>query len=372
MDVTTAEIRTLVNREGNGTPVTSVYLNTDGARYPKASDYEARLDALLKDARRRAEARGDGEGRTVAADADAISRWVRSEFDRSGVKGLGLFARDGEVFEHVSVALGVRNVARVDERPYVVPLQALLGRHHKIALVVVARDRARIFRHRLGVTEEYQRLESDVHGKHEQGGWSQARFSRGIEHERLHHFKDTAEVLQRLAEEEGIDALVLAGPHEEAVGFRRTLHPYVEQVVHGEPLSLRVDLTADDLTRRLTEVEQELVSRRRAELLQRLAAAQGQAERAARGLRHVVEASNARRIETLFVVEGAGQPGYRSSSGALALHEEDAKAFGTPVEAVDDLIDEVIEQAVLAGSHIELFRDPARLDGDPVAALLRF
>ena len=77
-------------------------------------------------------------------------------------------------------------------------------------------------------------------------------------------------------------------------------------------------------------------------------------------------------MEVLFVVEGAGQPGYRSSSGALALHDEEAAAYGEPVEVVDDLIDEVIEEAVRANAHIELFRDPVRLDGHPVAALLRF
>lgn len=372
MDVTSAEIRTLVDRPVTDAPVTSVYLNTDGARFPRSADYEARLDALLKDVRAADARHTDAVARCVDADADAIARWVRTEFDRAGVKGLALFASDGTIFETVTVALGIRNIARVDARPYVVPLEALLGRHHRIALVIIERDKARILRHRLGVTEEYQAIESDVHGQHEQGGWSQARFSRGIEHERLHHFKDTAEILRRLAEDEGIDALVLAGPHEEAVEFRRLLHPYVEKVVHGDPLSLPVEVGADELTKRLTQVEQELVTSRRRELLERLAAAHGQAEKAARGVRHVLEAVNAKRIETLFVVEGAGQPGYRSSSGALALHEADAAAYGTPVEPVDDVVDEVIEQAVRSGAHIELFRDGTRLDGHPVAALLRF
>ncbi len=56
----------------------------------------------------------------------------------------------------------------------------------------------------------------------------------------------------------------------------------------------------------------------------------------------------------------------------LTLHQADAQAYGGPVEPVDDLIDEVIEQCVLSRARIELFRDAERLDGDPVAALLRF
>jgi peptide chain release factor subunit 1 len=372
VDVTTTEIRKLVDRPVNERPVTSIYLNTDGARLPRASDYEARLDALLRDARKLGAALGDAAGRSVAADADAISSWIRTTFDRGDVRGVGLFASGGEIFETVQVALGVRNIVRVGDRPYIVPLEVLLGRHHRIVLVLIERGKARIFRYQLGRVEEYLGITSDVQGQHAQGGWSQARFSRNIEHDFLHHMKDTAEVLRKLHEDESLDCLVVAGPHAEAMDFTKILHPYLQKILHGEPISLPVDVSADDLKERFSEIEQELVSTRRAELLGRLAAAQGQAEKAARGIRHVVEAVNTKRVETLFVVEGAGSPGWRSDTGALALHEADARAYGGEVEPVDDLVDECIEEALRAGAHIEFFRDAVRLDGHPVAALLRF
>lgn len=372
MELTAADIRKLVDRPVTDAPVTSVYLNTDGARYPRSADYEARLDGLLRDARRQAEGLDETARAAVDADADAIARWVRDEFERSGIRGIGLFASGGELFDQVQVAMGVRNLARVNDRPYVVPLEALLGRSHHLALAIIERDRARIFRYQLGVVWEYQGLESDVHGQHRQGGWSARRFEANIEHHVLHHMKDTGEVLLRLHEEQSIDALVLAGPHHEVVEFSRNLHPHLQKIIHGEPMSLPLDVAAHDLLDRFQQVEQELVSARRSHLLQRLAAAQGQAEKAARGIRHVLEAVNSKRAEVLFVVEGAGVPGYRSATGALALRQDEAAAYGEPVTAVDDLIDEIIEEAVRAGTHIELFRDEVRLDGHPVAALLRF
>ena len=372
MDVTTAEIRKLIDRAETDFPVTSIYLNTDGQRFPKAGDYEARLDGLLRDVRKQAESLEDAQRAAVSADCDAISQWVRSEFDRGDVRGLAVFASEGEIFDSVQVAIGVRNVARVNSRPYVVPLEALLGRHYHMALVIVERDKARIVRYQLGRAWEYQAVASDVHGQHKQGGWSQLRYEKNIEHEVLHHFKDTVEVLRQLHAETPLDALVLAGPHEEAVSFSKQLHPYLQQIVHDEPITVPPNSSLSDIKDRLREVEQQMVSGRRSHLLQRLAAAQGSAEKAARGLRHVLEATNSKRIEVLFVVEGAGQPGYRSSTGMLALHENEAAAYGEPVEPIEDLIDEVIEEAVRSGSHIELFRDEVRLDGHPVAALLRF
>ena len=372
MDVTAPEIRKLIDRAETDVPVTTVFLNTDGARFPKAGDYEARLDGLLRDVRKQAESLDDAQRGAVNADCEAISQWVRNEFDRGDVRGLALFASGGEIFEDVQVAIGVRNIARVNSRPYVVPLEALLGRHYHMALVIVERDKARIVRYQLGRAWEYQAVASDVHGQHKQGGWSQLRFEKNIEHEVLHHFKDTVEVLRLLHAETPLDALVLAGPHEEAINFSKQLHSYLQQIVHDEPISVPPNSSLSDLKERLREVEQQMVSGRRSHLLQRLAAAQGSAEKAARGVRHVLEATNAKRIEVLFVVEGAGQPGFKSSTGMLALHETEAAAYGEPVEPVDDLIDEVIEEAVRSGAHIELFRDEVRLDGHPVAALLRF
>ncbi|GEM_PF-1975470 len=373
MEITADAIRELVDRRPDGAPVTSVYLNTDGALYPRATDYEARLDGLLRDVQRAGDARGPAAARSVADDVAAISRWVRHEFDRTHTRGLALFASGGEIFESAEVALQVRNIARVGDAPYVVPLEALLGRVHHIGLVVAERDRARILRYRLGQLREYTAVEAEVHGQHAQGGWAQARYRRNIEREVLHHLKDVAEeLLQVHTEREPLEALILAGPTAEVSEFRKLLHPYLEQIVQGTARSLPVDAPIDSLIEACQEVEQELVSARRRRLLERLAAAQGQAGKAARGLRHVVEAINAQRVETLFVVEGAGEPGWRAATGALALREADARSFGEPVERVDDLVDACIEGAVRTGAAIELFRDDARLDGHPVAALLRF
>jgi peptide chain release factor subunit 1 len=217
VDVTAAEIRKLVDRPVGPAPVTSVFLNTDGARFPRAADYEARLDGLLRDVRRAGEAKGGDAGRAVEADAEAISRWVRREFDRGDVRGIGIFASGGEVFETVQVALGVRNVARVDDRPYVVPLEVLLGRQHRIGLVRIERDKARIFRYQLGRIEETYAIASDVRGQHQKGGWSQLRYQHTIEHELLHHMKDVGEVLRKLHDEEPFDCLVFAVPHTDAL-----------------------------------------------------------------------------------------------------------------------------------------------------------
>lgn len=372
MDVTAAAIRALVDRSNDGLPVTSVYLNTDGSEFPRAADYEARLDGLLRDVRRAAEPRPERERDAILGDADAISRWVRGDFTRGDVRGIGVFSSAGQILDTVQSAIRVRSTVRVNERPYVVPLEVLVGRAYHVALVVIERDQARIFRYRLGRFEQYTGLVSDVHRQHSQGGWSQARFERSVDEEVHQHMKEAADILLRAHEADPFDAVVVAGPRQGAVEFAELLHPYLKALVHGDPISVDVNAGAAALRARMQEVEQQLVSARRSDLLQRLAAARGSAENGAWGLRAVVDAVNRKAVEVLFVVEGHGDPGFRSASGALALHRGDAEAFGGPVEPVPDLLDEVIEEAVRGGGHVELFRDEVRLDGHPAAALVRF
>ena len=42
--------------------------------------------------------------------------------------------------------------------------------------------------------EETDRVVDDVHSQHDQGGWSQARYQRGVEKEKDDHLAHTAEV----------------------------------------------------------------------------------------------------------------------------------------------------------------------------------
>lgn len=372
MDLTADGIKELISRPTTPERVTSVYLNTDGAKFPRPADYEARLDALLKDAQASVIDLHGTARDGIEADAAAIRRYVTTEFDRSGIKGLGIFSSGGEVFETIVTAEPFRNVQKVSDHPYVVPLQAMLGRHHHIGLAVIEREKARLFRYRLGRIVEYNQIDSDVPGQHSAGGWSQARWARNVDNALMHHFKDAAETFLGVHTDDAFDALVLAGPTGEVEEFRRQLHPYLVEVVHGDPASVSSIATPEEVEAILSTAEQELVSERRQQLLDKLASGGGQGAKVAKGLRHVIEACNERRVETLFVVEGAGQPGFRSSTGMLTQHEAEAKAYGGTVEPVDDLIDEVIEQSVMAGARIELFRDSSRLDGHPVAALLRF
>ena len=62
------------------------------------------------------------------------------------------------------------------------------------ASLLVNRRNARFFVADGGSLEETDRVEDDVHSQHDQGGWSQARYQRGVEKEKDDHLVHVAEV----------------------------------------------------------------------------------------------------------------------------------------------------------------------------------
>jgi len=75
MGVDHSLLRKLAEWDPAGVPITSVYLTVDGRRYPRKSDYEVRLDELLRRARAQAEGLSRGLALFSAHAAGALLRY---------------------------------------------------------------------------------------------------------------------------------------------------------------------------------------------------------------------------------------------------------------------------------------------------------
>src|SRR6266508_4611191 len=105
-------VRKLAQWNPDGIPITSVYLTVDGRRYPRKSDYEVRLDDLLR--RGRAQAEGEELSkealRSVLGDLESIDSFVRDEFERGDTRGLALFSANAAgLWEEVRLSRPVRD-----------------------------------------------------------------------------------------------------------------------------------------------------------------------------------------------------------------------------------------------------------------------
>src|SRR3954470_12331113 len=150
--LTSQVVRELAGWTGTG-PVTTCYLDVDGRRYVRPHDYELNFERMARPVRERMH--GDGQ-HDVCKDLKHIEDYVRSGFDRSHTRGLALFASAADdLWRAVHLPVSVRSRLVVNERPQLTQLEGIVERAERFAVLLVARQRARLFVFQLGELVEW-------------------------------------------------------------------------------------------------------------------------------------------------------------------------------------------------------------------------
>jgi peptide chain release factor subunit 1 len=356
-------------------PVTTLYLDTDGRRYPRRAAYLTRAEDLLRSVRSRAEGLDPSGFDSACRDAARIRTFLRDEFDRRGARGLAVFSSSlASLWRAVPLPQPVRDRASLGPRPNVVPLEALVELAETSCVAIVDREKARILVTTLGEVREVTDILDEVPGQHDQGGWAQRRLQRHIEEHVQRHLKKVADALLRLHQRRRFDHLLLAGPDEVVGELQRNLHDYVRRTVAGR-LPVAMSASPAEVLERVMGFELELERRRERKAVERLVGeAEGGTGRAVGGLAETVDALERGRVETLVVSSELRAGGVRCPScGHVAVEGERCSACGSATERAPDLVEEAVEMALRQRCRVETVGDGAglaRLGG--IGALLRF
>jgi peptide chain release factor subunit 1 len=358
--------------------VTSCYLDVDGRRHPRHADYETQLDHLLREGRERAAGFGPDAARSVAADLDRITAWVRDGFDRSRVRGLAFFACSADgYFEVVESPLPVRNGIAVNHTPHVRPLESILQAYERFAAVLVDRQRARLFRFELGeLTEHTEVFDAVPRGValagHPAQGSRGAAVQRHTDEVAHRHLKHAADVTFAELQRRPVDHLILGGPHEVVVEFEGLLHPWIrERVV--DRLAISAIAGPDEVRQAALCVEEAVARGNEAALVERLRNAVGTGAGVA-GLEPTLAALVERRVDLLLVSDGYATEGWRCRScrylGPLGRR---CPVCANSMDLVNDVVEEAVEEALANKCRVQMVRESADLDVlGRIGALLRF
>src|SRR6058998_1132877 len=135
-------LRRLADWPSNGTPVSTLYLDVDGRRYPRRQDYVVRADELCHRLRSQAEELDRPHRKSVDRDVARIQEFLRS-LDRGPTRGVALFSCTvSGLWEDVLVPRPVKDRAAVATQPYVLPLEALVETYESFCTVIVDRAKA--------------------------------------------------------------------------------------------------------------------------------------------------------------------------------------------------------------------------------------
>jgi len=292
-----ATFRRLSRLELAGHPVLSVYLDLEPARFATAAARKSEHTALLTQARRAA----DGD-REIHADVDRVERLLASQPDlEQGAGALGIFsAHDAGVFEVVTLPRAVEPLVAVDRVPWLVPLATAIP-IEDVAVVVVDRRRARLLRDDDGRLTEIEAVADPLHGRHDQGGWSQARWQRAIEEEVAVHARHVAGVVDAAHRQAPFGQLVVVASSELWPVLRDAMPAdrrgqvigVVEADLGGAPIA--------ELARAVRPVLEQARDRHVDEVLARVSDEMGVEGAAAAGLAQVLPALAEDRVAALVV-----------------------------------------------------------------------
>lgn len=325
------------------------------ARAEEGLSHDAR-SALLEDVRR---ARAFLEQGDVARGAHAVALYCCGPAD---------------LFEAIRLPRPVDSAVVIADSPFVEPLADLVA-VPAVCVVLVNRRTTRLLYGSSEGLEEVGAFQDDVHGRHDQGGWSQARYERSVQEDVDDHMRRTAEALRVFLARRPVEHLVVGMPEEQWGMLEGRLHPDVRAKVAG-----RIDVDVEhsdpaDVQRAALEVIEGQRERRERETLARLREGLGANGRAAAGLDDVLTALYERRVEALLYPEGLRRPGRTCPQcGWMAAAAEACPVDGTATQARENVLESAVESAIAQSAEVIVLRHhPDELERfDGIGAVLRF
>ena len=364
-------------RAQNGCAI-SLYLDLDPSVTPTPGDAATRVNALIDEVERSEAARRPDltheQKQGVRKDVERLRRFFEDEFNREGSHGFAVFSANlDNLWRPLALSERVPDVVKVGRSLYLAPLIPLVGRGEGALVAVVSRERGDVYRLHASRLEEVAEHFHDQPGRHDQGGWSQARYQRHIEKLVHDHLKDVAETLDRQVREQGGPPLVVVASEETRAELEETLSHEVKKAIvgwtsadaHAGPAELLEDVQPL-LESQHGEQETGAVERWKEEA--------GRNARAAAGWGPTLEAASDGRVELLLFQNGTDRPAWECPAcGRVASEGGACPLDGTQMEERKDGLDLAVHQTLAHGGTVLALSQ--RQDLEPVegiGALLRF
>lgn len=357
----------------------SLYVGLDPGSVPTPGDLASHTRSVLARAERELDGRREtfshAERKALAGDLERIGTWFESEFSREGVGGVAVFAaeRDG-LFRPLLLPWPVADDVRIAQQLYLAPLVRDVGRGDGAVVAYVGRERGDVYLLRSGQLTPLADETADVPGRHDQGGWSQARYERHIETIVDRHLREVADALDRCVRAVRGVRVVLVGPDETRAGFESLLSSEVRSALLGWAAA-EAHVDARGLLSAARPLLDGWRAGREGELLARWRDEAARNGRAATGWEETLQAASDGRVELLLVQDGAEGSAYVCPAcGRAQARDGSCPLDGTTMQPADTGLDLAVHQTLTHGGTVEVIgeehRDLAPVGG--VAALLRF
>jgi peptide chain release factor subunit 1 len=360
-------IRSLTEASPADRVVVSLYLDVDGKRWPKYKDCEARAERLVRFAR--------GNGHTAATkDLERVEAFVKGGVDRSTTRGLAVFSGGPDFWHVFELPVPVHDQLVVNDSPHVHQLEAVVATHERFGVLLVDRQRARMFVFDMGqMIEASERFDALPRHDDDAGARDRRHDKHKLEAAATQHLKRSAEVAFEVYRQHPFDHLIVGAPDDVSREIETDLHPWLRERIAAR-LHLPITASAADVRDAALRVEEEIERRAEAALVARVRDGAGAGSGAAVGLAPVLDALGARRVDTLVISSGYEAPGWSCAAcDRLADKGPTCSACDGRMERADDVVEKAIESALRHRARVKVCIGNADLDvAGRIGALLRY
>jgi peptide subunit release factor 1 (eRF1) len=367
-------LRELAGLRPDGHKVLSVYINLDPSEFPTQRDRKIEVESLLDVAERAL--REDGlphdQKDELRHDVERIRSWFERDFDASGARGVAVFASSGiELFDVHRLARPVRSEVTIDDSPFIEPLAGMPG-EDGYGVLLINRKVARILAGGSSGMREVISLADDVHSWHDQGGWSQARFQRGIQKEVKDHLKHANDELFKLFKRGVVQRLIIGCPEEMRGEVEQSVHSYLRDRIAGW-LDIDVRARPSEVAAEAAEIVERDERDRERHWLDRLQAGLARDDRAVSGLADTLAALNEQRVEALLLADRFRAEGFASPAADFLSTESGQSPTGEELQHRDDVIESAVERALEQSAEVVFVRHHPDLQAaGSIGAVLRY
>jgi peptide chain release factor subunit 1 len=362
-------------RAARGTAI-SLYVDLAPTDSPTPRDAATRVSALLADGHKDGAAQelSHAEKEALKKDFERIERFFVHEFERDGAHGLALFCAGlDDVWIALQLPDPVPDGIKVEREFYLEPLAPLVGRGDGALVAVVNRERGSLYRLRAGRLVETADLSEEQPRRHDQGGWSQARFQRHIDELAADHFRAVAEQIDRQVRAAKGTKVVIACPEEVRPEFEHLLSQEARQGLAGWAV-VEAHAGPPEVLGAVKPVLERAREERESAQLDRFREELGRQGRAVGGWDGTLEAASDARVEVLLYTDGVQRPAWQCPQcGRAAAEGGSCPLDGSALEERAEGLDLALHQTLAHGGGVCVIR--TRRDLDPlegIGALLRF
>jgi hypothetical protein len=356
----------------------SVFLGLDPSETATARDLQTRVNSILDEAAKSEAADHDRlsheQREALKTDLDRVRRFFGQEFNREGTRGVAVFCAGlDNGWSTLDLADPVPDGVRVGRQYSLAPLVPLLAQGSGALVAHVSREQGQVYRLGAGRLEEVVDRSEEQPGRHDQGGWSQARYQRHIEHLVQGHLKNVAEELDRLVRQAGSPPIVILSTEELRSEFEGMLSKEARNRVVGGT-NVQAHASPSEVLQAVEPVLEAVAERAEQTAIERWREEAGRNGRATSGWNDTFEAASDARVDLLLYQDGAQHPGWRCPvDGRVSARPGNCPLDGTEMEKDVAGLDLVVHQTLAHGGRVLAVRyhqDLQPVEG--IGAVLRF